>query len=64
MVVATISFEGVLAEFLTPILPNIIKELTREASAEVHKVISVNVASVAFNLEGGRHGPLALTMTT
>ena len=52
-----------LAEFLTPILPKIDGELTREGLIHLHRLISGNAASVALNLGGGRHGHLALTRT-
>ena len=57
------SVEGVLANFPTPILPNIGGEPTREVLIEIHRLISGNAASVALNIGGGRHGHLALTMT-
>ena len=55
--------EGVLADFLTPILPKIGIEPTREGLIKIHRFISGNTASVASNLGGGRHKHLALTMT-
>ena len=59
----TSSIKGVLVDFPTPILPNIGKELTREALIDLHQLISVNAESVASNLGGGRHRHLTLTMT-
>ena len=58
----TSSVEVVPADFLTPILPKIIGELTREGLINIHRLVSGNVASVASNLIGGQHGHLALTM--
>ena len=59
---ATNSAKGVLAEFLTPILPKIRGEPTRGALIDLHRLVSVNAASVASNLGVGRHGHLALTI--
>ena len=64
MSVATCSIEGVLADFPTPILPNIGGEPTREGLIEIHRLVSGNAAYVLSNLGGGRHGHLALTMTS
>ena len=58
-----ISVEGVLAEFLTHILPKIDGELTIEGLIDLHQLIRGNAAYVASNLGGGQHGHLALTMT-
>ena len=55
--------EGVLVDFLTPILPNIVREPTREFLIKIRQLISGNVASVVSKIRGGRHGHLALTMT-
>ena len=55
--------KGVFMEFLMQILPNIGGELTREALIELHQLIRINAASVASNIEGERHGHLALTVT-
>ena len=60
---ATISFKGVFADFLTHILLKITIEPTREGLININLLISGNVASVALNLGGGRHGNLALSMT-
>ena len=60
---STISVKGVLADFLTPILPNIDKEMTREGLINKHRLTSGNSESLASKLRGGRHGHLALTMT-
>ena len=60
---ATSSFKGVLADFLTPILPNIEGEPTKEELIDLHQLASGNTESVLSNLGGGRHGHLALTMT-
>ena len=60
---ATSSVEGVLAGFQTPILPKIDRELEIQGLADIHQLISGNVAYVASNLGGGRHGHLALMMT-
>ena len=64
MVEETSSFEGVLADFPTPILPNIGGEPTREAMVYLHLLVSGNAASVVSNLGGGRHVHLTLTMTS
>ena len=61
---ATTSAEGVLTDFLTPILPNIGGEPTREGLVKLHLLISGNAASVLSNLGGGWHGHLALTITS
>ena len=55
--------KGVLADFLTPILPIIVGEPTRESIIDIHPLIGGNEFSVASNLGGGRHGHLAFTMT-
>ena len=60
----TIRVKGVLAYFPTHILPNIGEEPTREGLIHLHRLVRGNVASVASNLGGGRHGHLALTITT
>ena len=60
---ATRSVKGVLVEFPTPILPKIGGEPTREGLSNLHRLVSVNMASVVLNLGGGRHRHLALTMT-
>ena len=60
---STTSVKGVLADFPTPILPNIGGEPTREALINLHQLVSGNVASVAPNLREFRHGHLALIMT-
>ena len=60
----TSSNEGVLTDFLTPILSKISGELTREAMIELHQLISGNSASMMSNLGRGRHGDLMLTMTS
>ena len=60
---ATRSVEGVLADFLTLILPNIDGEPEREGLINIHILISGNAVSVALNTGGGQHGHLALTMT-
>ena len=61
---ATSSVEGVLADLLTPILPKIDRELTREGLIDIHQLISGNAASMASNLGEVQNGHLALTMTT
>ena len=60
---ATSSVEGVLADFLTPILTNIDGEATIEGLIDLHKFISANTTSMVLNLGGGLHGNLALSMT-
>ena len=57
------SFEGVLRDFLTPILTNIDREPIREGLIDLNILISGNVVSVASKLRGGQHGHLALNMT-
>ena len=52
---ATRIFEEVLADFPTPILPNISGEPTREVLIDQHKLISGKAASLTSNLQGGRH---------
>ena len=64
MLGATRSVEGLLVEFLTPILTNIGGEPTREGLIDLHRLISGNMAAVASNLGGGRNGHPALTMTS
>ena len=50
--------------FLTPIIPKIIIEPRREYLIVIYRLISGNIASVAFNHGGGSHNHLALTVTT
>ena len=57
------SNEGVLTDFLTPIITNINGEPTKESITEIHRLISRNAAYMESNLGGSRHGHLALTMT-
>ena len=59
----TISVEGVLEDFPTPIIPMIRKEPTRETLIYLHQLISGNEACVASNLGVIRHGYLTLTIT-
>ena len=59
----TSSVEGVLANFSTPVHPNIIREPTREGLIYIHRLINGNTASVVSNLRGGQHGHLAFKMT-
>ena len=63
MAEATISVEGVIADFPSPILLKIDKEPTREVMIDLHLFITGNSASVALNIVGGQHGHLALLMT-
>ena len=63
MSVATYSFEGILADFLTSILPKIVREPTREAIINLHRLISGNALSGKSNLVEGHHGQLELMMT-
>ena len=60
----TTNIKGVLADFLTPILPNIRGEPIREGIIELHQFISGNVASMSSNLGGVQHSHLALAMTS
>ena len=62
MAVSITSIEGVLVDFPTTQLPNVIGELTMEALIELHQILSSNVSSVIYNLRGGRYGHLALTI--
>ena len=62
MASATSNVEGVLADLLTPILPNIGGEPTREGLIGLLQFISGNAASVASNLGGGLHRNHALRM--
>ena len=50
MVGSTTSVAGVLAEFLTPIIPNTPKEPTRESLIYLHCTICSNAAYITFNL--------------
>ena len=50
---ARISVKGVLADFLTPILPKINGYPTREGLIDIHRLISGNAEYVASNLRGG-----------
>ena len=49
------SVEGVLVDFLTPILFKVGEEPTREGLIEIHLLMSGNAASVVSNLGGGQH---------
>ena len=60
---ATTRFEGVFTGLLTPIIPKIGGEPTREGLVELHQLVSGNMASVLLNLVGGQHGHLAMKMT-
>ena len=60
---ATSRVKGFLADFQTPVLPNIGGEPTRKVLIKIHLLISGNAAAVASNLGGVRHRHLALTMT-
>ena len=57
------SVRGVLTDFLTPILTNIVVELTRVSIINIHWLISGNATFVASNLGGGRNGHLTINMT-
>ena len=59
----TSTVEGVLAYFLTQILPNIGGEQRRESLIELHPLISGNAAYVVMNLGGGRNGHLPVIVT-
>ena len=61
---ATTRFEGVFTGLLTPIIPKIGGEPTREGLVELHQLVSGNVASVLPNLGGGRHRYLTLPITS
>ena len=63
MVGATSSVEGVLADFLTPILLNIGGEPIRERLINIHRLVSGSAASMALKLGGGRYGQLVLMIT-
>ena len=60
---ATSSAKGILADFLTPILPKIDRKSAIEGLIDLHLLISGNAASVDLNIGGGQYGHLALTMT-
>ena len=62
MMGSTSCVQGVLAEILTPIPPNIGGEPTREALINLHRLIIGNTESLVSNLGEGQHGHLALTM--
>ena len=47
------SVEGVLADLLTPILPNIEREPKIEGLINIHLLICGNVPSLALNIRGG-----------
>ena len=51
---STSNIKGVLADFLTPLLPKIIIEPSRDVLIELHQLLSSNAASFASNLGGGR----------
>ena len=56
------SVDGFLADFLTPILPNIDVERTREILINIHLLISGNAESVVSNLGGSQYRHLVLMM--
>ena len=59
----TTSVKGVLADLPPPIIPKIGREPIIEALIELHRLISVNVASVASDIRGGRNRHITLTKT-
>ena len=63
MVGTTSIVEGVIAGFLTPIIPKIGGYPMESSLIELHRFISQNAVSVASNLRGLRHGNLALPIT-
>ena len=63
MAEATSISNGFLLYLPTPILPNIVRESTREALIDIHRLISGNAASIVLNLVGGHNRHLALTIT-
>ena len=62
MVGVTISIEGVLADFLKPILPKISVEPTSEGLIKIHQLINGNTESKSSKLRGGGHRIFTLTM--
>ena len=58
------SIEGVLTDFLKPILPNIGGEPTREGLIELYQLFSENAASMSLNLRGVRHRHLSMKITS
>ena len=60
---ATCIVKGVLTDFPTPILPNIDGEQTGEDLIYLHRLISINAATVASNIGGNWHGHHTMTMT-
>ena len=59
MVGAKISIEGVLSDFPTLILTNIIREPTKEGRIDLHRLVSGNESSVVLNLGRPSRTPLA-----
>ena len=55
--------DGVRSDFPAPIIPKIVRNMTREAVIKLHQIVMSNVASIAPNLDGGCHDYLALKMT-
>ena len=49
----TSSVERVLTDFLTLIITKIYEEPTRETLTDLHRIISLNLASITSNLGGG-----------
>ena len=61
---ATTSVEGFLADFLTPILPKIGGEPTREGLTKLQRLVSGNAVSLSLNLGEGRQRHLTLKITS
>ena len=59
---STSSVERVPVEFLTPIIPKIGGETTREELIDLHQLVGGNAASVALNLGGDHNRHLMLMM--
>ena len=47
--------EGVLTNFLMPILPNVTRESKRESLINIHRLISGDMASMESKVGGGWH---------
>ena len=61
---STISMKRVLVDLLTPIIPMIVRETTREVLINFHYILILNRASAASRLGGGQHRHLVLSIST
>eukprot|EP00957_Ditylum_brightwellii_P045873 3479864-Ditylum_brightwellii.AAC.1 len=57
------SVEEILTDFPQPLVPKVSGEPSYEPIHLIHKILKENTASVHSNLEGDRHGHLALVLT-